>query len=761
MEAQPDNQYHTPPGGVQGVQYSAPMVPTFTPYPQTGPSATVQPTRTVVNGYNAPSGAYQYAKPPSQIKYTSQPIRQPPPLIPHTPYATIPRVLDEKKKKQKKSDQFATVEDVVDTQYSTMTIEPGGKPTKKKKDKDVTTLPYPGGNGGFFGGMPPPPSMPPPSRSPFQGGMPPPPPPLPIGHPDTYPISTPGGYPISTPAGFPISTPGGYPIDGPDEYPISAGGRAFEDGARIKDIAPRDISPPKSKSKSHRLSTSQLRPDVRGVSPGGGMRTRMDRLSVSGDRPDVHGVLPPASPLLEAYRGTWQSMPGMPSPMIRAHDDYDDYSDLSPLEPSSPRTSKERVSIGLGKSRTLSISKTNGRASSRQRSLSRRRSKSPKKKTVSMYQAEEDASHIATELTKAKPDFGVLTDILPVLSHDQIMELHTAYKHVAKYQGRGINIAKHIKLKVPSNLRTIAYVTALGRWESEGYWANYWYQSAVAKRELLIEALMGRPNSEVQKIKENFRDKRYGDSLVKCMDKELRVDKFRTAIMWALEARRQDEKESFPREYVEKDVDTWVRALKGRSGGESAMLQICVQRSERHLKECLRLFERREGGNFAKIALQRSENLVGEVIAHILNGVINRPARDAMLLYHALLDLKPRSKSRRSSAESSGADSRDPTPRSSITKLNPFSTENRETREREKEKEKEKQREKEREREDRKDRYELLISRLVRYHWDKVHLRRVKEEYRAKYYNYVEDDVEDWLKPGEFQEFCLEMLTIR
>jgi hypothetical protein len=111
-------------------------------------------------------------------------------------------------------------------------------------------------------------------------------------------------------------------------------------------------------------------------------------------------------------------------------------------------------------------------------------------------------------------------------------------------------------------------------------------------------------------IKENFRDKRYGDSLVKCMDKELRVDKFRTAVMLALEAKRQDEKELFPREYVEKDVDIWARALRGRAGGETAMLEVCVTRSDRHLKECLRQFERREGGNFAKLALQRSENLV-------------------------------------------------------------------------------------------------------------------------------------------------------
>ena len=243
--------------------------------------------------------------------------------------------------------------------------------------------------------------------------------------------------------------------------------------------------------------------------------------------------------------------------------------------------------------------------------------------------------------------------------------------------------------------------------------------------------------------------------------------------MLALEAKRQEEKEMFPREYVDKDVDTGIRALRGRGAGETAMLEICVTRSDRHLKECLRQFERREGGNFAKLALQRSENLVvnisrhrkgncaqltqaiqGEVIAHILNGVINRPARDAMLLHHALLDLKPRSKDRRSSSGSSGGASKEGSPRASLNKLNPFSAESRESRERERER----LREKAADRDDRKDRHELLISRLVRYHWEKAHLRRVKDEYREKYGAYVEDDVEDWIKPGEFQEFCLEIL---
>jgi hypothetical protein len=125
-----------------------------------------------------------------------------------------------------------------------------------------------------------------------------------------------------------------------------------------------------------------------------------------------------------------------------------------------------------------------------------------------------------------------------------------------------------------------------------------------------------------------------------------------------------------------------------------------------------------------------------------------------MLLNHALTDLRAL-KERRSSSSSQ---SKDASPRASTSRLNPFSAESRAEREREREREREEKREKERQKEDRKDRYELLISRLVRLHWDRNHLRKVKEEYREKYGAHVDEDVEDYVKPGEFQEFCLNLL---
>jgi len=581
-----NNRKNTPSGGIPGVQYAKPLVATFAT--NTGGFGTA-PAQA---DYAASAGGYQYATAPAGVRYTSKPVIHPSYIAPIEAYGESKE--EKKKKKKKEVASYEEVEDI-EPHYATMTIEPGGKSSKKKKKNEPEMkLPF----GGMYGGQMPPPPPPmgmPSSRSPF-GGMPPPPPPPPrpfgVAQPEYYPVATPGSYPVATPSGYPVGAPSEYSIGAPDGRPILAPSHSYGEGVQIKDVAPRGASPTKSKSKSksHRLSTSGMRPDLRAPSPSG-IRGRSDRLSVSGgSKPIIGGNLPPPSPMLEAYRGTWQSMPGMPSPMMRGRDDLDDYDieELEPLEPRESRESRQKVKVKSSKGNSLTIQKVNGRSSSRQRSVSHARSRSPKKKTVSMYESEQDAKLISGELVRAKPDFRVLTDVLPGLTHDQIIELHTAYKNVAKYQGKGINIAKHIKLKVPGQLRTIAYVTALGRWESEGYWANYWYQSAVSKRELLIESLMGRTNFEMQMIKENFRDKRYSDSLVRCMDKELRVDKFRTAAMQALEANRQEENEIFPPEYIEKDVDTWIRALKGKSGGETAMLEICVTRSDAHLKKCLR-----------------------------------------------------------------------------------------------------------------------------------------------------------------------------
>ncbi|KAE9985373.1 hypothetical protein BLS_008312 [Venturia inaequalis] len=666
---------------------TAPRGPTFTPFPQWGYNA---PSAPVAHAVRAPPSAagYNYAE-IKNFQYSAKPVVQKePPAVRHS---------------RRPSGQLV--------QPPFPVGHPGAQGyTQSPQSYMQTPQPqYPASHGQYQSGPPPPPQgppqnmgMPPPLMGPSPSvGPPPPMGPPPGNHGNMAPPPPMAPPPAMGPP------PGNHGTMAPPPTQPHQQSK-LPPGAIVKAVAPgghKAPSPP-SNLRPHARSINGRPADLRAPSPSG-LGSRMNRLSVSGNRPDIQtivpGGMPPPSPLLEAYKGTWQSLSPMPTAMMMGGRDYDD--DIDDLPPLSPRVSRTSIHRGA--------------------SFIRRHSRSPdfkekktKKKTVTLYdeQAETDAHDIAAELSRSHPNNQVLIDIMPNMSHDQMLELRTAYKRVCKIQGRGINIAKHIKLKTTGNFCKICYVTALGRWESEGYWANFWYQSNSSRRELLIESLMGRANTDIRKIKDSFKDKRYNDDLVRCMDKELKADKFRVAVLMALEERRQEENDVMPIEYRNRDVDTLYSALRRREGGETAILEIVVQRSDAHLRECLRTYERKYQGNFAKDCLRKSHNLVGEVVAHILNGVINRPARDAMLLHHALSDLAP-------------IEDKHDNPRSSKGDVTKDKV--------------------------KKDRYELLISRLVRLHWERLHFLRVKEEYKDKYGHFLEEDVEDYVRGDDFREFCL------
>ena len=312
-----------------------------------------------------------------------------------------------------------------------------------------------------------------------------------------------------------------------------------------------------------------------------------------------HGK-PPASPLLEAYRGTYQSISPMPSPMMvpGSYND-DDVSDLDSLDGSDSddhHRKRKPMELAIRKKHDSEVSITEI---------------TPKEtKRVSFYDPEKDAKALEKALNHHHVDNGPIIKILPHLTSDEILLLRIEYKKHAKVGGAGINIAKHIKLKITGNLGKAAYATALGRWESEAYWANCWYQGGATRKELLIESLIGRSNSDIREIKRCFSDKRYNDDLEKCMKAELKADKFRMAILLALEERRQPEGSGLDIELVRDDVRELYTALVSREGGETAMINIIVLRSDAHLREVMRVFEANFKRNFAREMINKSQNLV-------------------------------------------------------------------------------------------------------------------------------------------------------
>lgn len=105
--------------------------------------------------------------------------------------------------------------------------------------------------------------------------------------------------------------------------------------------------------------------------------------------------------------------------------------------------------------------------------------------------------------------------------------------------------------------------------------------------------------------------------------------------------------------------------------------------------------------DFDKLRRANEHTTQDELLAHILNGVINRPVRDALLLHHAV------TASRKDEL-----------------------------------------------------RRELLISRLVRFHWDASHMSAVRKAYRERYGRELQDAVRE-ASSGEWGMFCLELCIAR
>ncbi|KAM4065170.1 annexin domain-containing protein [Hirsutella rhossiliensis] len=409
---------------------------------------------------------------------------------------------------------------------------------------------------------------------------------------------------------------------------------------------------------------------------------RMSSLTVdTGRSSNLSLAAAPGSPLLESYHGTYQNCSPMPSPLLLASQGHGD--DARVIDALSPLNSDAE---GDAK-------KTSRRAR--------------------FHDGEDIASSIAQALRGDRPPHTQpLVEILPSLSHDQVMELRAEYKRLVKTgsERKGVNVAKHIRARLKDedpNLMKACYAVALGKWESEAYWANFWYQGDKTRRELLIESLMGRTNAEIRSIKDAFTDKKYDNSLTRCMKTELKEDKFKKAVLMVLDERRMEDLDSHGRrvpldyDLVDHDVDDLRRAVKAEKGGESAMIAIVVKRSDAHLRAVLKEYEHHYRANFAREALKKSGNLVGELLAHILNGVINRPVRDALLLHHAL------SASRKDDL-----------------------------------------------------RRELLISRLVRFHWEPAHMQAVKRAFRERYGGDLQDAVRE-ATSGLWGRFCCELCIAR
>lgn len=342
------------------------------------------------------------------------------------------------------------------------------------------------------------------------------------------------------------------------------------------------------------------------------------------------GGKPPPSPLLEAYRGTYQTISPMPSPLALARRTTGGDDDLSDMDLSDDEDSQRLRALRQEKARLApqdrapyiqdsssprttsdNLKKTTTTHRRGLSDASPTRSRARSKKSVKFYDPTDDAIQIAEALkgSHRAADYVPLTEILPWLNIDELNALKLEYKQHAKINGQGINLSKHIKARIPGNLGKALFSASLGPCESDAYWANCFYQSGASRRELLIEALIGRSNQQIREIKDAFKDKRYDDDLERCMKAELKADKFRNAVLLALEERRMPEGLALDMRRVRDDADDLHDVLGGH-GGESEMIKILLVKSDAHLREVLRYYETAYRRNFAKDMLSKSKNLV-------------------------------------------------------------------------------------------------------------------------------------------------------
>lgn len=412
-------------------------------------------------------------------------------------------------------------------------------------------------------------------------------------------------------------------------HPHARDGKREVAEPRIETREPQSIQSPSKGREPHYIEIAPGSDNLGPSSPPGGHWSGSSaNLGVAGGWSP--GGRPPPSPMLEPYQGTYQTISPMPSPLagpVARLDD--DFSDLEPLDARSGPRSRALTLTTSADDRFRREDRSRRRDRDRDREGRWRegdddveRGHRPTEivtiaptpssaKRVSFYDAAADAMALKEAVSHSRIDAKPLKTILPFLTSHEILALRAEYKNHAKLHGKGINIAKHLKLKLGnSSWGKVCYATALGRWESEAYWANSYYQAGTSRRELLIETLIGRPNSEIREIKECFRDPRYSDSLEKCMKAELKADKFRTAILLALEERRQSEHEPRDMRLIQRDVQELRRALVSQEGGETAMIQIILVRSDNHLREVLRMYESIYHQNFAKAMITKSRNLV-------------------------------------------------------------------------------------------------------------------------------------------------------
>lgn len=226
-----------------------------------------------------------------------------------------------------------------------------------------------------------------------------------------------------------------------------------------------------------------------------------------------------------------------------------------------------------------------------------------------------------------------------------------------------------LEKETSGNFRTVLKAVAFGPIECEVFFANLAVAGLGTNEALLTECIMGKSNTEINEMKRLYPG-RYRETLENAVDGDLSM-KTQKMFMMMLSGVRMEEQAQINTQAVLGDTAALHKATRGFGTDDLAICTIFTRSSDAHLRAVAAEYQRQHGAELTKLIRREFSGHMHDALLYIINGALNRVARDVELLEDSM----------------KGFGTRD----------------------------------------------ELLISRLVRARWNKPHFDQVKQMYRTKY----------------------------
>ena len=208
------------------------------------------------------------------------------------------------------------------------------------------------------------------------------------------------------------------------------------------------------------------------------------------------------------------------------------------------------------------------------------------------------AEECSRSLRSDRTDLTVLIELLPRLSHENVLGLQRSYKALNSNSQLKVGLSMEIQMSITDKLGTICYATSLGQWGSEVHWIKFWYQNkdsqwGEALRFLLIEAVLNRTAPELEAIMAAFSDELYKNDLIGCLERELEGHRLSSLIMGALHMSRsvQAQKQRDPA-VVAVQLHDLFEETADEDMHEIALIETLTGESDRFICELIHEYQR-------------------------------------------------------------------------------------------------------------------------------------------------------------------------